>query len=268
MSITKIRSLSLLFITTILHNSFIYAASINVGSFNVNSGRAHVNTIAKQLSDHNNIDIWGISESAEDWPSKIVSYFNSQNTKKIEAIKGSTGMNNNRLQIYYDPEKFTLISHTELDYINRNRRVRAPLVAHFKDVNTQQEFLFMINHLYRRDSEERIFQAAQLNKWAKKQNLPIIAVGDYNFDLSPTDITTHCRGFDELTKNNIFTWIQPNTLLPTQCSKYNSILDFIFVSDKLMYTSVNANISYTDTTYCNPENKYSDHRPVTAIITV
>ncbi|MBP9722689.1 MAG: endonuclease/exonuclease/phosphatase family protein [Gammaproteobacteria bacterium] len=242
-----------------------YAVPVAVGSFNVNSGRAPATTIAKQLFDHN-IDIWGISESSEDWPVKILPIINMNPDRKIEAIKGTSGMNNNRLQIYYDSNKFRLISHTELDEMNPNKRVRAPLVAQFEDLRTNQQFLFMINHLYRRDNDARLVQAQQINEWTKKQSLPVIAVGDYNFDLSPIDITNHDRGYDELTKNNIFTWIQPSKLLPTQCSSYKSILDFIFVSNKLHYISASSVISYAEKNYCNPANKYSDHRPITAII--
>jgi exonuclease III len=239
------------------------AQPIYIGSFNVNSGRAESSIIAKQMLEHENIDIWGLSESAEDWPTAILPKLNA--SKKFDVIKGSTGIAVNRLQIFYNNEKLYLISHTELDEMNPNRRVRAPLVAKFMDIKTKQQFLFMVNHLYRKDNAARVEQAKQINTWVHEQELPVIAVGDYNFDLSPNNIKIHDKGFDELTKDNAFSWIQPSELFRTQCSKFNSILDFIFISDKVHYSNIYSTISYPNDNYCKM-NKYSDHRPVTGMI--
>ena len=38
----------------------------------------------------------------------------------------------------------------------------------------------MVNHLYRTKEARRHLQADLLNEWASQQQLPVIAVGDYN----------------------------------------------------------------------------------------
>ena len=103
----------------IIFSKLVIAEPLYIGSFNVNSGRTSPTTIAKQMAEHKNIDIWGLSESAIEWPSKVTSILDNDNTN-YEVIKGTTGMNRNRLQIYYNSNKFHLISHTEIDEINRN----------------------------------------------------------------------------------------------------------------------------------------------------
>jgi endonuclease/exonuclease/phosphatase family metal-dependent hydrolase len=234
-----------------------------VGSFNINSGRSSALLIARQMASQDQIELWGISESDHEWPSKILTIINQN--KNYAVIRGTTGINKNLLQIYYDTNKFHLIAHTELDEINPNKKVRAPLLAHLRNKTTGKELLFMVNHLYRADSDARLLQAKKINAWVKKQTLPVIAVGDYNFDLSPYNPADHGEGFDAITQDNILQWIEPSILLPSQCSKYNSILDFIFISNKVVYTAANSDILYPETSYCE-YNKNSDHRPVIGMI--
>ena len=260
MHTTRFWSIILLFIFT----NLAAASEINVGSFNVNSGRTAPSIIAQQILDHD-IDIWGLSESSDTWSDQVLSLVNAR-YKALAIIKGTTGWGNSRLQIIYDTTKFSLLSAVELHDINIDYKVRSPLVAKFVDLKTHQEFLFMVNHLYRKNSKLRAEQARKINLWTRAQVLPIIAVGDYNFDMSPYDTSKHGNGYDELTRDNVYTWIQPAQLFPTQCSSYNSILDFVFISDKLHYSYINSVISYSDMSYCKPSNHYSDHRPVTAAI--
>jgi endonuclease/exonuclease/phosphatase family metal-dependent hydrolase len=61
---------------------------------------------------------------------------------------------------------------------------RSPLVLKLKHNGTGKEFFFMVNHLYRGNGIDarRLDQATALNQWAAAQTLPVIAVGDYNFD--------------------------------------------------------------------------------------
>lgn len=94
-----------------------------------------------------------------------------------------------------------------------------------------KELLFMVNHLYRSKATKRHEQATGLNDWAKTQTLPVIAVGDYNFDWSiPTGDTNHDKGYDNMVINGVFTWVRPETLVKTHCSHHNGVLDFVFVS--------------------------------------
>lgn len=246
------------------------AEPLYVGGFNVNSANTKATVIAKQMAEHKNITIWGISETTHSWSAKIIKTLNESvenNDSNFHVIKGTTGTDKTYLQIYYDANLYHLISHLELDEINKNKRVRAPLVAKFQNINTKQVFLFMVNHLYRKDEHARLEQAKQINKWIQKQSLPVIAVGDYNFDLSPENIDEHDPGFDAITKNGVLRWIMPTYLLPSQCSRYKSILDFVFISNKVDLQDAYSELSYPELDYCTTDGN-SDHRPLTAMIDV
>ncbi|MBL7042341.1 MAG: hypothetical protein ISR77_27135 [Pirellulaceae bacterium] len=40
----------------------------------------------------------------------------------------------------------------------------------------------MVNHLYRGSASGPHTRSKKLNQWARSQDVPVIAVGDYNFD--------------------------------------------------------------------------------------
>ena len=74
-----------------------------------------------------------------------------------------------------------------------------------------------------------LFNYADLifNDWASRQQLPVIAVGDYNFDWSVIDgDTNHDEGYDKLTANSVFEWVRPAILLKTNDSNFNSVFPF------------------------------------------
>lgn len=241
------------------------AEPLYVGSFNINSAVASKSKIASQIAEHNNISIWGLSEATNDWSLKIISTLKESGNGEFGVIKGTSARDKNFLQIYYDINKYHLISHIELDEINKEKRVRAPLVAKFRNLKTNEVFLFMVNHLYRANKAARYEQSQQLNQWIKQQKLPVIAVGDYNYDMSPYNTNKRDPGYDAITKDRILSWVEPDVLLPSQCSEYESILDFIFISNKINLIEANSKISYPEVEYCTT-SKNSDHRPVTAMI--
>ncbi len=241
------------------------AEPMYVGGFNINSAVTSKSKIANQIAEHEEIKIWGLSEATNDWVLQIINTLKENGNGDFKVIKGTTGADKNFLQIYYDANKYHLISHMELDEINKQKRVRAPLVAQFKNLNTNQEFLFMVNHLYRANKDARHEQSQQINQWIKQQKLPVIAVGDYNYDMSPYDTNQRDKGYDAITKDKIVTWIKPEILLPSQCSTFKSILDFIFISNKIKPINASSKISYPEEAYCTT-SKNSDHRPVTAMI--
>jgi len=86
------------------------------------------------------------------------------------------------LAFLYDQTKFEEIKHFEVREINFQNRYRAPLVVHLKDKVTETEFLVMNNHLARGKALVRQEQATQLVQWARIQLVPVVALGDYNFD--------------------------------------------------------------------------------------
>ena len=115
--------------------------------------------------------------------------------------------------ILYDVDRFELIRGEELKHINIRGNVRAPFIAQLRDKQSGVEFIFMVNHLYRSDDEGRHAQAEMLNTWVSAQTLPVIAVGDYNFDWSVNGgEIDHDDGYDLLTADNRFEWVRPEVL--------------------------------------------------------
>ncbi|MGB3532763.1 MAG: endonuclease/exonuclease/phosphatase family protein [Microcoleaceae cyanobacterium] len=244
------------------------SSSLTVIGFNVESGDADPDFIAKhQIKPLKTGDIWGFSEVQNStWLQTFEQAMEADNTTDFKSILGTTGKAD-KLAIVYDSNELEKLDDFELLNINIGGNVRAPLVAHFKLKSNQKEFLFMVNHLYRSRNDARHQQARLLNRWAKKQTLPIIAVGDYNFDWDVVQgEKKHDKGYDLLTENGIFTWIRPELILATHCSqKYNSVLDFVFVSGSAQTWKSSSKILYPESSYCPDNSQKSDHRPVLSV---
>jgi hypothetical protein len=122
---------------------------------------------------------------------------------------GTTG-GGDRLLIIYNQERFDLVRSFERMDINLGGNVRAPQVAHFRLKPAGPELLFMVNHLYRTNTERRHEQARFLNTSAHQQTLPVLAVGDGNLDWDvQTGDTVHDQGDDLLTADGVLTWVRP-----------------------------------------------------------
>jgi hypothetical protein len=103
--------------------------------------------------------------------------------------------------------------------------------------------------------------------------LPVIAVGDYNFDWNvQTGEKDHDLGYDLLTDGGAFDWVRPDSLVATQCSvnfsglpdcRFDSVLDFVFVSGQSRHWPATSEISVQPGDFPD-DSLTSDHRPVTA----
>ncbi len=246
------------------------ASELAVIGFNVESGED--TTPAKVVKDIEQMAgpaLWGLTE-VPDMPSAVM-YTEAAKTSqsKFNYILGTSG-NQDRLQIIYDENQLTLLATEELTEIEGSRR---PLVARFQLLRDKTEFLFMVNHLERRNVQMRNLQAQKIRQWAEKQVLPIIAVGDYNFDWDIVNQSGN-KAFQVFMKDDIWQWVKPKCLeddscplTGTQCNRrYSSILDFIFVAGQAKQWQGTSEILFTEDAYCDWDQKgYSDHRPVIAI---
>ncbi|GAB4526777.1 MAG: hypothetical protein OHK0046_43850 [Anaerolineae bacterium] len=244
-------------------------APLVVVSWNVESGNADSDVIAERLAEFEDVDLWGLSEVTDQDIEDYEAASEEGENANFESLLGSTG-GGDRLAILYDEGRLELVDDYELDEINYLGRVRAPLVGHFRDRDTGQEFLFMVNHLYRGNATGRHEQARLLNNWAEMQSLPVIAVGDYNFDYDP-ETEARDLGFDVMVADGVYEWVRPAVLISTQCSstnnspcRFNSVLDFVFVSgiarDWVAESEIIADVF-------PPADEASDHRPVWATFT-
>ena len=244
---------------------------VDVMSYNLQSGHAKIPVLAdeiKLMSD--TVDLWGLSEvQNEDWAKDLEVAAENGSGVEFGQILGTTG-GTDRLLILFNEKMFEYVDDFELHRINPRvdgrRRVRSALVARLKLKTTGQEFLFMVNHLYRGRANRRHEQAELLNEWGAQQKLPVIAVGDYNFDweVSGGD-SDHDLGYDNFVEDGVFVWVRPDTLVKTQKSdRYDSVLDFVFTNRFASSFAIDSEIIVTKNDIPDtPE--ISDHRPVYAL---
>ncbi len=249
------------------------AESIRVVGFNVESGGAAPGTLAEQIRTLGSVDIWGFSEVKNfGWAMQFKAASIDATGRPYRFVFGTTG-GGDRLVMLYNQDKLEELGSEELHDINPEGRVRAPLVVHFRVKGTDQELKAVVNHLYRKRSDLRRQQARQLREWAETQTVPVIALGDYNFDWESDQ--EHGQGFDAMTLNNVFAWVRPvnlfdnGNLLPTQChNDFRSVLDFVFAAGEAKTWQGTSQILFPEADYCPDDNLTSDHRPVEAIFTL
>ena len=243
---------------------------LRVAGWNLESGGASIRTMTGYLRNASTpptVHIWGFSEVQSDWVDDIERALDQHGS--FELIVGTTG-GADRLVIAYDADEFDLIAHGELEYVLVGRRVRAPLWARVRHRASGRSFIFMVNHLYRGDEDtegDRHRQATLLNRWAARLSVPVIAVGDYNFDWDVDDgENDHDQGYDNLVENGTFTWVRPPDLRRTQCgSSFQSVLDFVFVSGAAQEWGGTSAIETSHAAFCPDDRddaRSSDHRPV------
>ncbi len=244
---------------------------ITIVTWNLEGEDAQRETLSEQIAEFEGVDLWTFQEAfgwkTEEWLAQAAGVGESG---RFAAVKGTTGMNIPLVTVY-DEARFDLLGWEELHEVNFTGTVRAPLVLHLLDEVTGVEFLLMNNHLYRTQEDDRDHQAELLNEWARTQRLPIIAGGDYNFDYDiPDGPDPSDRGYDNLTRDGVWQWIQPDHLVPTQCSAslpcpYDDVLDFIFAAGAARNWQAESIIVVRPGDF--PDDRFkSDHRPVMATV--
>ena len=81
---------------------------------------------------------------------------------------------------------------------------------------SEKTFWFMVNHLYRSRANLRQEQATEIRKWAAAQSIPVIAVGDYNFDFRVPSGPGN-TAMANFSQGDTFTWVRPATIVKSQC---------------------------------------------------
>ncbi len=242
---------------------------LTVVGYNVESGGADIAVLRKQVADMQGVDLWGFSEvEDEDWARELDKGAETGENAAFDVVLGASGQKD-RLAIAFNTDRFELVKKFELGDINIEGKVRAPLVIQIKDrACNNTEFLFMVNHLYRGSDEGRHKQGELLNAWARTQTLPVIAVGDYNFDylVEGGDQGSRDLGYNNMTKDDIWTWVRPATLDTTTAPnrrRPGAVLDFIFASGNAKKWPATSEIVKLPGEFSDRE-KMSDHRPIVA----
>ena len=232
-------------------------------SWNVESEGNDPQLIAEQLAEFNHFDILGLTEVL---PENFSRYRDALGQRFRYAYSRS-GFSD-RMMILYNTDRFEEIRSFELDEINFEMRYRSPLVVHLKDKACGVEFMVMVNHLARGKAEIRQQQAQQLVDWARDQRLPLVALGDYNFDFE-FGADTGNEAFRVFLRDNIWRWVRPEKLIDTNWfdpepdGKDNypdSMLDFAFVAGPAVEWKATCEVIVREGDF--PDGpRQSDHRP-------
>ena len=130
--------------------------------------------------------------------------------------------------------------------------------------------MVMNNHLARGREHVRTMQAKQLVEWARDQNVPIVALGDYNFDYVFKTRRGN-DGFDAMLRDNIWKWVEPEELIDTSWfdnpenpdgrdDYEGSMLDFAFVAGAATEWKSECRVIVRPGDFPD-DDKTSDHRP-------
>lgn len=254
------------------------AERIEILSWNTESGGSNSSVIATQLAELNTghkYSIIGLTEVA----SNAVEQYRAAAGESYEAVVTQSG-GEDRMVILIDTDKLESLGSLEMhDYqgeplnwrSGRQWRFRSPLVIHTRSRQDGTEALYMVNHLARGQDDLRTKQAKTLRKWGADQTLPVVALGDFNFDyLIPQDHGN--EGYNEMIRDGVWKWIRPNPLIDTnwadnhgQDSFPDTILDFIFTAGGAHDWSASSKVIVRDGDF--PDNRdTSDHRPISGVL--
>lgn len=243
--------------------------SFRLIAWNVESGGAEPATIGARIKSFEDVDLWALSEVAFSDADLYIQKAQEDESASYAGVIGNTG-GGDRLLIIYDEEKFELLDAFELEYLAFGGG-RAPLVAELK-CSDGTSFLAIANHFHRTDAAKRLDQAHGLRTWAATQTLPIVTMGDFNFDFDLPNGPGN-EAFQEFSKDNVFNWERPNSLAVTNwadqddngVNDFNSVLDFIWTAGAAQSWNVTPEIIVEPGDF--PDNALtSDHRPVAADI--
>lgn len=176
------------------------AVGFNTESDGSDPERVAVDTIAPIAGE----SLWGLCEVEYEDAALlyVAAAMDEGSAQRWDHVLGTTGWSD-LLMLAWDDAVFALEGYEELDDINVDGTVRAPLVGTMRHRASGVTFLFVVNHLWRSDTANRHEQAELLNAWGRDQTLPVVMVGDYNFDWD-VQSGDHDEGYDLLTDGGVF----------------------------------------------------------------
>lgn len=159
-----------------------FAQPIRAIGYNIEGGYkpdASIGTIVNNMNKLGHSDLWAFSEATIDW----VPTLTKSAGKNYQSFATSNAISTtDSLVIIVNTDRFDVIDHKELFDVQVKRYSRPTLVTILKDKVTGKNFFFMVNHLDRGDAIARHKQALILNQYIKSIDMPLVAMGDYNFD--------------------------------------------------------------------------------------
>jgi hypothetical protein len=236
-------------------------------SWNAESGGALQPAVADRIAAFDGVDIWGLVEVLAVDAEAYEFAAEEGEGADFDSLLGTTGAAD-RILLIWDAERFERTGGGELSEIALGGR--APLWVQLRNTTTLDEFIVVANHLHRANEDARRRQSELLNAWAAQQELPVIGLGDYNYDWDLVDgDDDHDAGYDFLTADGVWVWVRPDELVTTQCSgwpcRYRSVLDFVFVAGPARMWPGESEIVVAEGDFPD-DNTTPDHRPVRAVL--
>ena len=244
-------------------------APLSIFFWNVESDGADTNVIAQQLPEFSGHAIYGLTEV----PKAAFETYRKALGENFKSIHGTHFMEDH-LQLIYDDTQLELLTWNEVNEVGNiqmnqsNRAQRSPLLARFKQRDGGVEFFVVVNHLARGNDDFRQQQASGLREWARNRQMPIIAIGDYNFDYI-FDTERGNKAFADFMQDNVWKWIKPVEFIDTnwydpendgQDNYPGSMLDFAFVSGAAKEQKWQCEVIVREGDFPDDETT-SDHRP-------
>ena len=246
------------------------SAPLSILFWNVESDGASTQKIAEQLPGLGEHAIVGLCEV----PGDAFETYENAFGEHYDSIRG-THFKEDHLQLIYDKRQLELLSWNEMEEAggvrlnNSARSQRSPLLARFKQRDGDREFYVMVNHLARGNERFRQQQASALREWARTRQMPIIAIGDYNFDYV-FETKKGNKAFSDFMQDNVWMWVKPDEMIDTnwydeagdgEDDYPGSMLDFMFVAGSAKTQKWKCEVIVREGDFPDDETT-SDHRPV------
>lgn len=252
-----------------LNGAAAWGETITVVGWNLDSARRSLGSLSDHFTAAGPADVWALSGVSERWLDELAELTaTGRAAEEYAFVQLHSGLADE--VIFYDPERFVLASHCELDEVHpKVGGSRVPLVAHLR-LESGLEIQIAAVHLYPTSSQideaERYQQMQRFNAWAGRAAGPVIAAGDFNAEwlLAGAEAGTS-RELRELTAGGALQWVRPGVLVPTACdARYSGVRHHVFAAGAAQDWNARAEILLRDDGYC-AGGKDVGHRPVRAV---
>jgi hypothetical protein len=183
------------------------------------------NEIAEQLGEFDGYDLLALTEVPPGAANDYIAACGLGESVAFNGFRSITG-GGDRQVIAFNAGRFTLVDGPRevheheglplnLENSSGNWRFRSPMYVVLRDNPTGIEFIFMVIHLARSNTDEpNSIQSIGLHAWAVDQTLPVIIAGDANYDYEfPSEDAR--PGLRLLTDDGAVKWVRPDPMVDT-----------------------------------------------------
>lgn len=234
--------------------------SLQLGFFNVDSDDASRRPIARHVARYPEVALWAFTQVWDArWEKELVKRFAEARGTEAASVLGTSG-GNNRSLLLWDTRQMSLVASSELAVLDPRPGAAAPLLGHFR-LAGGEEFLVVTVHLDRANAKHRETAAADLERWAAGQDLPVVVGGTFNFDLPPAE-SAGAAALALLTGGGALQAVALEAPMATACPPYDAVQDLVFVGGAATGWGPRAWVLSPENSYCPDTELTSSHRPL------